>query len=348
MTNDPVREPVSPVTIRDVAERAKVALSSVSRVLSGHPDVSDQMRQRVEQAVADLGYTPDFLAQSLRSGHTHTVGFLLRDISNPLFANVARRCEQELRRAGYSMIMMSSDGDLEAEAENIRVIRRRRVDGVIVSLVSEVAPSTVQALAEFQVPIVLLDREVDGLRAGAVLSDHYVGVRDACEALLAAGHRRIALVTGNPDVRSTRERVRAILDAHAAHQVEYDERLLCRRQFDAQVAKAEVTRLLSRADPPTAILAGGVDPTIGAVRAVRALRRELGQDVVVVALDEWPAFDVTAPAMPSVARDSGELGAASARLLLDMLDGGEPRVELLETAYVPRGAIGWAMPEARR
>lgn len=331
--------PTSPVTIRDVAERANVALSSVSRVLSGHPEVSDRMRQRVEQAAADLGYAPDFLAQSLRSGHTHAVGFVLRDISNPLFAKTAQRCEQLLRRAGYSMIMMSSDGDIEAEADNLRVMRRRRVDGVIVSLVSETAPSTIEALSEFQVPVVLLDREVSGLQAGAVLSDHYVGVRDACDALLAAGHRRIALVTGNPDVRSTRERVRAITDAHAAHGIQLDERLLVRQQFDAQVAKAEVTRLLTRADPPTAILAGGVDPTIGAVRAIRALRLELGEDVVVVALDEWPAFDVTAPLMPSVARDSGEMGAASARLLLDMLDGGEPRVEMLETSYVPRGAL---------
>lgn len=324
-------------TIRDVALRANVALSSVSRVLSGHPDVSDRMRSRVEQAAAELGYSPDILAQSLRSGHTHTIGFVLRDISNPLFANIARRCEQELRHAGYSMIMMSSDGEVTAEADNLGVVRRRRVDGVILSLVSETADSTVEALRDFQVPVVLLDREVEGINAGAVLSDHYTGTRDACASLLAAGHRRIALVTGSPDVRSTRERVRALRDCHATYEVELEDRLLCLHKFDAGVAKAEVTRLLSRPDPPTAILAGGVDPTIGAIRALRSLRLTLNDDIVVVALDEWPAFDVLAPPMPSVARDSGELGTAAARLMLDMLDGGDPRVEMLETRYVPRG-----------
>lgn len=294
----------------------------------------------MEKAVAELGYTPDLLAQSLRSGHTRTVGFVLRDISNPLFANVARRCEQELRRAGYSMVMMSSDGDVAAEAENIRVVRRRRVDGVIVSLVSETADSTVDALRQSQVPVVLLDREVEGLTgAGSVLSDHYTGVRDACAALLSAGHQRIALVTGSPDVRSTRERVRAMEDAHQAVGAVVDESLVCRRQFDSHVAKTEVTRLLSRADAPSAILAGGVDSTIGAIRALRSLRLALGDDVIVVALDEWPAFDVLAPTMASVARDSGELGTASARLLLDMIDGAPPRSEMLETIFVSRGAV---------
>lgn len=325
------------VTIRDVALRANVALSSVSRVLSGHPDVSEAMRTRVETAATELGYEPDFVAQSLRSGHTHTIGFVLRDISNPLFANIARRCEQELRRAGYSMIITSSDGDAMVEAENLHLLRRRRVDGVIVSLVSETANSTVSALREFTVPVVLLDREVQGLVAGAVLSDHYSGVRSATETLLSKGHRRIALVTGSLDVRSSRERLRAYRYAHAEADADIDERLTVFGTFEPDFAKAEVTRLLTRTPPPTAILAGGIGPTIGAARAVRQLRLKLGEDVTVVALDEWPGFDALTPAMPSVFRDSDELGTASARLLMDMLAGANPRVETVDTVYVPRG-----------
>ena len=117
-----------PSTIRDVANLAGVALSSVSRVLSDHPDVSPKMRKKVKDAAKQLDYQPDLLAQSLRSGSTRTVGFVLRDISNPLFAVIARRCEQELRSLGYSMILVNSDGDAEIEAENLSLLRRRRVD----------------------------------------------------------------------------------------------------------------------------------------------------------------------------------------------------------------------------
>lgn len=330
------RRPARAATIRDVALKANVALSSVSRVLTGHPDVSAGMRSRVETAAAELGYEPDFLAQSLRSGQSHTIGFVMRDISNPLFANIARRSEQELRRSGYSMIITSSDGDELVEADNLQLLRRRKVDGVIVSLVSETAEGTVAALRDFTVPIVLLDREVEGLVAGSVLSDHYSGVRAAAEAMIDRGYQRIALVTGPLDVRSTRDRVRAVRDAHAAAGLALREDHLVFRTFDPDVAKAEVTRLLSRSPAPQVILAGGIGPTIGAARAVRQLRLRLGEDVIIVALDEWPGFDALVPTMSSVFRDSDELGTASARLMLDMLAGASPRTETIDTVYLPR------------
>lgn len=320
-----------PPGIRDVAARANVALSSVSRVLSGHPDVSEKMRAKVQAAADELGYRPDFLGQSLRSGHTHTVGFLLRDISNPLFANVARRCEQELRHAGYSMIITSSDGDLEVEAENLELLRHRRVDGVIASLVSETAPTTIEQLQAFTVPIVLLDREVEGIDASAVLNDHYAGVREATDALLAGGHTRIALVTGALDVRSSRERLRALQEAYAAAGVPPADDLEVFGTFDAEFGKAEVERLLALPDPPTAILTGGVGPTVGAIQAVRGLGLSLERDVTVVALDEWPHFEAMAPAIWSVTRDSDVMGTTSARVLLDVLKGGEQRTETIVT-----------------
>lgn len=337
-----------PVTIRDVAARAGVALSSVSRALSGHPDVSASMRMKVEKAALDLGFEPDLLAQSLRSGSTRTVGFVLRDISNPFFANIARRCEQELRRAGYSMILMNSGGDVDAEPTNLALMRRRRVDGVIVSLVSETAPATRSALATLRVPVVLLDREVKGLHAAAVLCDHFTGVSRAVEELLLRGHQRIALITGWLDVRSSRERLRGYRAAFKAAGVPVDEALLLTGGFHEDYAKSEVIRLMSRSAEPTALLTGGIGATAGALRGLRQLRLEPGTDISVVALDEWSFFDVFAPQLASVSRDSDEMGTASARLLLDMLAGGEPRTVMLDTRFTPRSSISLSrLPPSR-
>ena len=189
-----------PANIHDVAARAGVAISSISRVLSGHPDVSDRMRIKVEAAAAELGYEPDFNAQSLRNGATKTIGFIVRDISNPFFGVVAQKIEQELRKAGYSMLVMNSDGDAEIEAANIKLLRRRKVDGLIASLVADDAPKLKAALSELKAPVVLIDREVKGLNASAIIGNHHQGVQNAVTHLLQLGHRRIAFVSGSTRV----------------------------------------------------------------------------------------------------------------------------------------------------
>ncbi len=120
-------------TMHDVAARAGVALSSVSRALSDHPDVSKKMRRRVHDAASELGYEPNFLAQSLRTGSTYTIGFLIRDIANPFFAAMANGAEHFLRQRGFVMLLVNSDGDSEVEANHINVLRRRRVDGMILN-----------------------------------------------------------------------------------------------------------------------------------------------------------------------------------------------------------------------
>jgi len=334
-----------PPTIRDVAARAGVALSSASRVLSGHDSVSEKMRAKVENAARELGYEPDLLARSMRSGNTKTVGFLLRDISNPLFATIARRCEQDLRRAGFSMILMNSDGIEANEAFNINLMRRRRVDGVIASLVSETATGTVEALRSLKVPIVLLDREVEGLTNAAVLCDHYSGLRDAMDTLILRGHRRIALITGPVTVRSSRERVRAYRDAFSAHGLEVDESLIMASSFDSDYSKSQVSQLLSREVTPTALITGGVAATAGALTAMRQLRVEAGRDISIVAMDEWPMSEFFSPTLASVVRDSTEMGAAAARLLLDMLSGLQPRSVTIDTVFTPRSSIV-TMPRA--
>nr|WP_255433565.1 substrate-binding domain-containing protein [Tessaracoccus sp. MC1865] len=272
----------------------------------------------------------------MRQGRTTTVGFLLRDISNPLFANIAKRCEHDLRQAGYSMIFMSSDGDAEVETSNLAVLRRRRVDGVIASLVTETAPDTVSALQQLTVPLVLVDREVEGVSAGAVLTDHYSGVLEAVRALLADGRRRIALVTGNLDVRSTRERTRAMMDAHTEAGIDLDTELLKFGAFDSDWGHRATGELLGMDRPPDAILGGGIGPALGALQVLR--ERGVSDAISIVALDEWPHFDVLTPGIASVRRDAS-MGEVIAAEMLRLLRSGEPEVSLLPTIFDGRGVL---------
>ncbi len=224
------------ITIHDVAAKADVAISSVSRVLSGHRDVSAKMRAKVEAAVAELGYEPDHLAQSLRTGATNTIGFMIRDITNPLFSIVAQSAEYELRKAGYSMILINSHGDLDAEKENFALFKRRRIDGVIASLVSEDSPYVRNTINELGAPVVLLDREVTGLNASAVICDHAQGVKQATADLIENGYKRIAFVSGRKDVFISRNRIKGYEQALADAKIKIDEDLIRLGKFGEEFA----------------------------------------------------------------------------------------------------------------
>ena len=328
--------PIGHITIRDVAARAGVALSSVSRVMSDHPDVSPSMRARVEEAVQVLGYEPDLLAQSLRSGSTRTIGFIIRDISNPFYALVARACEQELRRNGYSMILMNSDGSVETELQNFLLLRRRRVDGVIASLVVEDSPYVKKIVTSLRAPLVLLDREIKGTQTSAVITDHFSGVCDAVAYLIGAGHSNIAFVTGAENVYTTRDRMRGYRQAFADAGKDVPEDLLALGGFDAEYALVHTRRLMVKKPRPTALITGGIGSTSGALRALNELGIRIGQDLAFVALDEWPLFDLFTPQISSVYRDAKAIGGEAAHLLLEVLKGKAPRESVIETKFTQR------------
>jgi len=323
------------VTMHDVASRAGVALSSVSRALGGHPDVSKKMRRRVIQAANELGYEPNFLAQSLRTGLTQTIGFIVRDITNPFFAAIATGAEKYLRSEGYMMLLVNSGGDPAIEADHIDVLRRRRVDGLILNVVAEDHEPTVNAIIGMNVPTVLVDREISSFEGSRILCDHYTGVRAAVSDLIDAGHERIALVSGRSNVLPVRERIRGLTDESAAHGLDPADAMMSIGGFDDTYAFEEVTSLLDLPEPPTAILAGGVQVTIGTIRALAERGLRPGVDIGFVALDEVDMLAVVQPEVSVVARFPHKVGAEAARLLMAAAHGEPPSSVVIPTEYRP-------------
>ena len=312
-------------SMREVADLAGVAMSSVSRVLSGHPDVSGPMRSRVMAAVDQLGYEPDFLAQSLRRGATLSVGFVVGDISNPLIADIASGAESELRRAGYSMLVMNSENDPRMDAAHVQFFESRRVDGLILSLANEQAPETLEAIANVDLPFVLVDRELPArFRASTVRNDHRNGTRDATEALLDLGHRRIALVTGPVEISPVRERMAGMREAVASRGLR-DETIIMSGSLSPEHGESATESLLALPVPPTAIIAGGNQPLVGCLRALVRHGLRPGRDISLVTCDEVPLSELYDPPISVVARDTVGLGRTAAELLLRHLRGDDDR-----------------------
>lgn len=322
------------VGMREVAKRAGVAISSVSRVLSDSPDVSEVMRNRVLDAVAALGYERDLLAMSMRTGETHSIGFVAINIANPVIAANSVGAENELSKSGYSLFISNSQGNAELDASYIRQFTLRRVDGLLLSIADEESTHTLDALRQFNKPIVLIDRDLPSdIRAGAVLHDHASGVVPAAEHLIALDHRRIALISGSPRVRPSRLRAKALRQAAKQHKEvsvsvvpgEYSER----HGYETTM------KLMQRADAPTAIFVGGNQILVGVLRALRDLKLNIPRDVSLVTCDDLPLAEFLDPPLARVTRDPMNVGLTSAQLILEQIAGAEPRKIVLPTAFTP-------------
>jgi LacI family transcriptional regulator len=325
--------------IKEVAALANVAPSSVSRVLNDHPDVSAETKARVLRAAAQLGYQPNFLAQSLRTGATRTVGFVVRDISIPLFAGIVKGAEQALEKSGYSVLLTNSLQNSALEAKHINVLRQRRVDGLILSLQSEANPDTFRALQDLQVPTVLLDRELVGFPADTVLFDHASGVHDAVAALVGLGHTQIGLLVGPPDTRASRDRIRGFTCAceEAGISTGWDNLV----QLAAITPEATSQATASLLGPPltlTALVAGDAQLGVAVIAAMRQRKLRPGQDLSVVVCDDLELFRLLDPPVSVVFRDAEEMGAVAARMLLARLSDGSaaPQRQVLPTSFVRR------------
>ncbi|HWE61544.1 MAG TPA: LacI family DNA-binding transcriptional regulator [Chloroflexota bacterium] len=336
-------EPVVTVTrkpsMREVAKTAGVAMSTVSRVISGHPDVSPEMRDRVQQVVERLGYEPHFLAQSLRRGATFSVGFTLSDIANPVIAQYARGAEIALRQAGYSLLVMNAENDPALDYAHVRFLLSRRVDGLLLLMASERKRATLEALARIQVPMVVIDRDFPRrLRASAVLCDHRSGMAAAVDHLIDLGHQHIALISWPLDLRPGRERLAGLRQAFAARGLP-DTSIPVLGPFTAEDGERATYELLDNDPAPTAIIAGTNQLLIGCLRALTRRGLRPGADLSLVTSDDIPLAELFTPPIATISRDNIAIGSTAAELLLHRLHGrADPETVILPTTFVPRAS----------
>jgi LacI family transcriptional regulator len=311
-------------------------MSSVSRVLSGHPDVSAAMRARVMAVVEELGYEPNLLAASLRRGSTMTVAAVVRDASSPFYAAMALAAEGSLREAGYAMLVTSSQGSPELDAAQVIQFRRRRVDGLLLSVADESDDATQEEVRRLQAPVVLVDCELAGVGGtSAVLCDHAGGIERVVEQLRGLGHRGIALVAGRVASRPARELVRAFeatcgwLSIAAA--VERD-------VTDPAGAEAATARMLGRPDRPTAVVSGSAAILPGVLHGARAAGLRIPADISVVTFDDAPLLEAVDPPIAAFDRDPVAVGHEAARLLLARIRGGPPETSSVAIRFTPRAS----------
>ncbi len=311
-------------TIRDVAREAGVAPITVSRVINGSGYVSQDKRERVEAAVAALGYVPNALARSLRSRRTDTLALILTDITNPFWTTVARGVEDAASAAGLNVIFCNTDETEEEQNRYLEVLLQKQVDGILLAPVQS-SPEHIESIQNRDVSIVILDRRIHGADVDTVICDSVGGAFALVSLLISLGHKRIAILNGPRDVSTAEDRLAGYLQALQDAAIEPDETMIFFGKFELACGYDMARQALSVTPAPTALFAANNFIAIGAMRAIRDAGLAIPDDVALVGFDDLPEALVIDPILTAAAQPAYNMGCQATELLLSRLSGDAPQ-----------------------
>jgi LacI family transcriptional regulator len=334
-----------------VARLAGVSVASVSRVLNDLP-ATPEMESRVREAALQLGYVPDSAARSLRGRRTHQLAFAVPDIGNPTYVAMMHAVEATAREAGYRLVLHSTSNDADQAAQVINDLRRRYVDGLIITSV-RFNQAYLKALATASAPVVVAGTLPDGFPVDVVWTDSSVGIELAVAHLVSGGRRHIGMLNGPRDTVPGAMRTEGFLSGLAAAGLSRTSAPVEHAaEFSHGPGRVGAEALL-RAHDLDAIVCGNDLLAVAAMRTLHELGRPVPADTAVTGMDDTELAAFSIPSLTSVSLRAAERGAMAARLMLERLADPdlpprritvEPRLVVRESSGPPRRAGG---PRAR-
>jgi LacI family transcriptional regulator len=298
---------------------------TVSRVVNGSGRVRSATRRRVERALRELAYIPNRAARSLVVNKLGVLALVIPDISNPFFPLLARGAEAAARVAGYTVILGNTDEQFDEEDAYLRVVCELRVDGVLLTPSGQRSRESLELLSRQGIPVVLIDREVDGVANDLVRGESRRSAGLLTEHLMEHGHRRIGMITGPSDVSTARERERGYRDALHEHDLEVPPRLTQRSPYTREGGHRAGLSLLSEADRPTAVVTANNFLAFGLIDAARELGIRVPQDLAVVTFDDVEIV-TDSPFFTCAAQPAEAMGRTAVERLIARLGGDESPV----------------------
>lgn len=326
-------------TVKDVAEQAGVSVGTVSRVLSGEASVKPSLRERVNEAIAALGYRPNVTARALRTSKTEVIGLIVPDITNPFFAQMAASVETAAMERSHTVMLASSHNDPEAERHHILAFLDRSVCGIIVAASS----GSSDLPPDLPVPIISLDRRLgefsvvstNHAQAAALMADHLYGL----------GHRRISYIAGPPDTEAACVRREAFVKrlAELGETAGPAEVAIHQGKFDYDSGERIARELLSLppAERPTAIAAASDQQAIGALRAARDLKIDVPRRLSIAGFDDIALAKLVVPRLTTVRQPVEKLAMRAVEVLFDQPFAASD--EMIDGSLVVRGSTGPAI-----
>jgi LacI family transcriptional regulator len=329
--------------MKDIADHLGLSVVTVSKVLRHHPDISDETRERVLRRVKEVNYEPNILARSLVTGRSFLIGLIVPDLLHPFFAEVAKELSSTIRSRGYSLIVSSSEEDADMEQREIRHLRARRLDAlVIASTRTEIADS--DPLFEKDETVVFLDRQLPGRAANYVGTDDIAAGRIATEHLIDIGCKSIAHIRGR-DNSTGLHRFEGYRRALKAHNLPFDpDYVISRMHVDTQSIEegAEAMRLLLQRDPrPDGVFCYNDPLAIGAMNTIFEAGLRIPDDIALIGCGNLHYDSCLRVPLSSINQHSQQIGQKVGKLVLSLVESKQqpaPKSHVLRPELVVRAS----------
>ena len=329
------------VTIADVARRAGVSITTVSRVLSPGPQqhpVNATTAERVRAAARELRFVPSAMAQGLVVRRSGLIGLIVPDLNDPYYPNIASGVERSARKAGRSVLICNTLGEEAHLRDYLRLLHARRVEAIVVSGGSSLSERELRMLSQLELPVVLIGRPNERVGLPFVSVDNVAAARWVTQHLISIGRKRLVHLAGPPLQSTMRDR----LDGFA--------RIVADTEVDSEVLESSGNieeghdvmgrRLARRGAPPDAVFAATDRLAIAAMAAIHDMRLRVPEDVAVMGFDDIPLAVMLRPSLSSVAQPAERLGELAIELALKQAAGEEVKSVTLNARPVLRGSTG--------
>ena len=323
-------------TIKDVARMANVSVSTVSKYINGG-NVRGANAQAIAEAIESLGFRANPFARGLKAQRNRSIGVLLPDMSVPFFGNVLNALERTLREHGYPVLISCYGSDHGRERDNLHFLLSNGIDGLVYFPEDISATEFYELSANFNIPVVQVDRCIQGLKSDTVLVNNSDAAYAAVKNLISHGHRRVGIISGPKTVLTAKQRQIGYLRALSDHGIVYDDALMILGPNEFATGYLGFEALMCLQDPPTAVFTTNYNLTMGLVTAAREQGLKVPEELDVFGFDCADICSMLKPPLPVVHQPEQEMGRLAATYLIDRLEGydGENRVTELKCRVLP-------------
>jgi LacI family transcriptional regulator len=315
------------ITIKDIAIALNISTSTVSRALRDAPDVKAETKAAVKALSEKLDYQPNRLALSLLNRQTNTIGVIIPNLDYVL-STMVKGIDEVALGAGYTVMVCQSDESYGREMVNTKRLLDSLVDGFIVSVSSETKVfEHIKKIQDKKIPLVLFDRIVNNIEAPKIRLDNIDGGRQATEHLIEQGFKKIAILAGPENLNISNKRMEGYLQTLKAHGLRPDKGHIIHCDFNQQYAYEATKELLASKNRPDAIFTISDRMAIGAMLAIKEKGLSMPHDIGLVGFNNEPIVSLVTPAISSVEMYAFEIGKATAKAFIEMMNGGNDMLD---------------------